>query len=552
MKSLHFLLFCGVLLLHASCSGIKTFDEKSLDDCPLVGTWKQVGTDSIMVLDVGLIKDTMQIRLSQLVDGLEIIKLETRDTALVKPGYMVVSDRYMLLGSYLMPYKLFDKNGTFLHQIGGLGQGPGEYTNIYDAQIDEVNNRIYMLPWTSNQLLVFDLDGNLLPPIPLPARIPKGVFRVDTKKNRLTMGILPFRDLENELVLWQQDLKGNVLQSISSTPYYTYDDYSNEVSSNRNAGSFDFFIFNWSAVQDSLYHYDTKENRLVPVFTANFGTQDIPKHTYTEFPGHYWVNIITEVVNGQGMPPMNILIDKYSLKGTYCTLVIDELGGIPVEYPYDCFQDGRFLMNLDPGDLIDELEKVLAKPERFSKEESDRLTKLKNSISVDDNNYILVGKLKSKGEGLILSAIPVQEEPTQKQQPAKEELIKTAVQPGVASEADTVWSASPYSAELPDAINYFRTHNKYKDWDPKKGKRVLVHGIAEKDGTISGVGISYGWDLDPQSGAMKNKGKGTCGLKELDEEALRLIRQAKLSPGMSDQGVPVRSNFVVIVDFPPK
>ena len=124
----------------------------------------------------------------------------------------------------------------------------------------------------------------------------------------------------------------------------------------------------------------------------------------------YWVNIITEVVNGQGMPPMNVLIDKHNLKGTYCTLVIDELGDIPVEYPYDCFQDGRFLMNLDPGDLIDELEKVLARPERFSKEESDRLTKLKNSISVDDNNYILVGKLKSKGESLILSANPVQKD----------------------------------------------------------------------------------------------------------------------------------------------
>ena len=50
----------------------------------------------------------MQIRLSQLVDDLEIIKLETRDTALVKSGYMAVSDRYMLLGSYLMPCKLFD------------------------------------------------------------------------------------------------------------------------------------------------------------------------------------------------------------------------------------------------------------------------------------------------------------------------------------------------------------------------------------------------------------------------------------------------------------
>ena len=39
-------------------------------------------------------------------------------------------------------------------RLAGLGKVPGEYTNIYDAQIDEVNNRIYMLPWTSNQLLV--------------------------------------------------------------------------------------------------------------------------------------------------------------------------------------------------------------------------------------------------------------------------------------------------------------------------------------------------------------------------------------------------------------
>ena len=172
--------------------------------------------------------------------------------------------------------------------------------------------------------------------------------------------------------------------------------------------------------------------------------------------------------------------------------------------------------------------------------------------SVDDNNYILVGKFKSKGESLILSANPVQKITEQEQQPAKEEPVKTAVQSEVASEADTVWSVSPYSAILPDAIDYFRTHNKYKDWDPKKGKRVLVRGIAEKDGTITGVGISYGWDLDPQSGAMKNKSEGTCGLKELDEEALRLIRQAKLLPGMTDKKIPVRSKFVIVVDFPPK
>ena len=41
------------------------------------------------------------------------------------------------------------------------------------------------------------------------------------------------------------------------------------------------------------------------------------------------------------------------------------LGVFRSSIPYDCFQDGRFLMNLDPGDLIDELEKVLARPVTF-------------------------------------------------------------------------------------------------------------------------------------------------------------------------------------------
>ena len=126
MKSLHSLLFCGVLLLHASCSGIKTSDEKSLGDCPLVATWKQAGTDSIVVLDVGLIKDTMQIRLSQLVDDLEIIKLETRDTALVKSGYMAVSDRYM----HPVRMNRFYKSARILFYIDRL-----EYRNRYRQRI---------------------------------------------------------------------------------------------------------------------------------------------------------------------------------------------------------------------------------------------------------------------------------------------------------------------------------------------------------------------------------------------------------------------------------
>lgn len=31
----------------------------------------------------------------------------------------------------------FDRKGYFITMIGSIGQGPGEYQTIYDAQIDE-------------------------------------------------------------------------------------------------------------------------------------------------------------------------------------------------------------------------------------------------------------------------------------------------------------------------------------------------------------------------------------------------------------------------------
>ena len=111
---------------------------------------------------------------------------------------------------------------------------------LYDDQIDEKNNRIYLLPWTTNKILVFDMQGNALPPIPLPNRIPKGVFNIDTQKGQLTMGMIPFKWLENNMTVWQQDFKGNILQQVNGEQFYVGDDYSNEVYNTKNTTSFDF------------------------------------------------------------------------------------------------------------------------------------------------------------------------------------------------------------------------------------------------------------------------------------------------------------------------
>lgn len=89
------------------------------------------------------------------------------------------------------------------------------------------------------------------------------------------------------------------------------------------------------------------------------------------------------------------------------------------------------------------------------------------------------------------------------------------------------------TAELQDAIEYFRQNNRFKDWDKNDKRVVILRGIVEKDGTISNVGI----------------GKSS-NVKKLDDEALRLIKSAKYTPASTGDGQIVRSKFAIVVPFP--
>lgn len=517
--------FLAASLLGA-CSGNKPSDSFSLDDCPQVATRQPAGNESLVVCNLSLIKDTLNIPLSQFVDDFQIIKLDAKDEALVKGYSTYITDHYIgVYSGSMIPYKLFDREGNFLRSIGSIGQGPNEYTMIYDSQIDEKNKKVYLLPWNATQLFVYDLDGNHLPPIPLPARAPKGIFHVDTEKQTVTIGILPFRFMENQSVIWQQDMKGNILQETDATSFFAYDDYSNEVCNNRNTEQFDFHIFHWGAQEDSLYHYDATANRLVPVFTLPFGTDDIPKHGYMELPGYYATEITTHIANGTATGGINLLVDKKTLKGCYFNLVNDFLGNMLIPRPIFYFQDGRFTLNMDPGNLIDALETVLSKSGNLPDDEIRKLTEFKNSISVDDNNYILTGKLKQETGKLTAStgAIPIEIKPTE----------ETATTDSTEQENPDI---PYYTAVLETWQSYFPAHNKYKDWDAKDEKLVLVGATIDKYGKPHNVKVLR-----------------SSKVKELDEEAIRLIQEAPIVPAKNKEGKNVeQTNWAIPVYFPPR
>ena len=156
----------GIILTMAltACSEKGT----SHKEMPVVAHTEEVNGEPLTVCQYDLLTDTVDIPLSDLVEELQFVKLDKREEALVGYGAIRFSDNYILtLASRNVPCKLFRKDGTYINKVGSIGQGPGEYKNIYDAQIDEESGRIYLLPWSTNRIMVYDLQGKFERHIPL-------------------------------------------------------------------------------------------------------------------------------------------------------------------------------------------------------------------------------------------------------------------------------------------------------------------------------------------------------------------------------------------------
>lgn len=382
------------LLALSSCSD----EKKTTDNAPIVAEKVKIGDNELIVAKISKFTDSLSIPLSQLTEELQIVKLDDREEALVGVNHTVISDNYILVkGRNPIPYKLFDKKGKFIANIGAIGQGPGEYNLVYDEQIDEKNGRIYLFPWQTRQILVFDLQGNALEPIPLVNPAPKGRFYV--KDDKVGVAILPFPNSPS--VAWTQNMKGEVIDSIPNSDKFMVYDFSNELSAFRSSDNLSFFITTLATARaDSLYHLDLNMTKLTPKFTIDFEGREASIHEYIELPNHFTGNasvvVYTTGPNGESVSdnkPLFFIVDKNSLKGGIFNLKNDFLGNLEIGWAPYSFNNGYFVQNYEPGSLIETLEKALTASD-LSSDMRKKMEDLKNSIGDNDNNYILYAKMK--------------------------------------------------------------------------------------------------------------------------------------------------------------
>ena len=372
--------------------------------------------NSFYSVDLRIIEKTKGtvMSLGDLMESYEIIRLDNRDEALIKtyPSSVYVTDNYILLqpDDVVSPVKLFTRKGRYVADIGGVGQGPGEYLYLFSWLVDEKENRIYLGPGRADKVLVYDLKGNYLPDevIRFGEIVHKSQIWVDYDKKNVAVVTLPFSAnvnsnfAINKNVCWVQNREGDIVYRISANHYGLIGDYSNGLVACRNVDAISFSIFEDPMLRtrpDTLYHYDAVKNIITPCFTIDHVVSENQSACTVlyETSRSYWAQVtlypnnLSSCVSSVRLPAFNVCVSKKDGNVRRIDRFTDPLLGL--SYLFLAMKNGYVCISYDPLELMDALDKVLTQTD-LEPDVCKRATDLRNSLHENDNDILIIGKLK--------------------------------------------------------------------------------------------------------------------------------------------------------------
>lgn len=116
-----------------------------------------------IVLNMDFPEKDNPIKLSELVDSISFIKLQTNDSCRIGAvDKLIVTDKnYIVVDKSLAStIFIFDKNGQFMNRIGNMGHSQKEYINIEDVAIGDDN--IFVLDSKGNKIVCYAIDGKYI------------------------------------------------------------------------------------------------------------------------------------------------------------------------------------------------------------------------------------------------------------------------------------------------------------------------------------------------------------------------------------------------------
>lgn len=125
------------------------------------GQIKSDKSDCVQI-NLPLSREENIIKLSEIVDSVQYIPLETQDECLIGNVDKIIvtnEDCYLIVDKDVTSsVYLFDQEGAFVRKIGNRGAGQGEYVAIDDVDYD--NEYVYIWDGTSRRILKYLMEGD--------------------------------------------------------------------------------------------------------------------------------------------------------------------------------------------------------------------------------------------------------------------------------------------------------------------------------------------------------------------------------------------------------
>lgn len=347
----------------------------------------------LMVVDEQDVTESRPLFLSDIAEDFRIVRFDNRDEALFDAGGIpAFSDNYIAAGR--TPVKLFTRDGSYICDVGGVGNGPGEYyISAYDVLIDEPADRIYIAGF-GKAVNSYDLRGNFKGTVRLPRPLNKGKL-FNNGDGTISAIQLCFRDRDNDpfvaATFPASTADGDTVRYVFApqlaTNFIDEEGYAvgfnNEIFSFRCSGRPAFH----TTFNDTLYNYNAEANRLEAIFTLDMDKNRKGEgyFVYKELPAH----ILVYVVGGDN--PATIVVDKSGMKAWRVDKTVNDsffnLGlGFNVH-------DGHVFGIYEPMELHDRLQKAIDEG-KIADSDREKVDKFMATLHENDNNIMILARLR--------------------------------------------------------------------------------------------------------------------------------------------------------------
>lgn len=404
------------LMLGGCLASCGLANEQSIEDTwTPIARWEVIKGDSVMICDADKPEVETTLPLELIAEDYQVIRLgkEAEEYPVLSDAF--ITDNYIGISSNShSPLRLFKKDGTYIRQIGSFGEeeNNGKYRVVSHAQIDEANNRIYILPFNiktdlTNKygvsekepvLLTYDLEGNYLQEIPLACWIGFGSrFKVDAEKGEIIVIGKEVNPESKKYRTWVQDMEGNLIYGIYDEDKKNDDYFGYGTVSLFHTDAMETFAEIGSEVPitrketDFLYHLNQEERRLIPKFQAK--TKEISNFIY-ELPSYYIVESTGHALNADTQTPMTI-VNKKTLKGARFNGFVTPEGLLLNQHSLlSKTRNGYFSLVEKESRILKRIQKT--DKSKLTKEQRKKLEQLYQQLNSDKNDDTILFMAKFK------------------------------------------------------------------------------------------------------------------------------------------------------------